>query len=246
MNWILRIALASVGLAAALSLWAEDAEDAEDYDALLANLRTVLPDGQVKEVSKTAVDGLVVVEYGNGQLLYGTADGRHLLLGDLLEFGADGLVNRTEERRAVRRRDILSGVDPDEMVIFSPKDQVKASVSVFTDVDCGYCRKLHQEIDELNALGIEVRYLAFPRAGPGSRSFEKTVSAWCSDNRHKAITELKLGNSIPDRSCPNPVQAQYELGSAVGVTGTPALVTEDGQLLPGYMPAAQLADALGL
>ncbi len=239
MNRILRIALAAFGLGASLPVWAQG------YDALLANLKSVISEGEVA-VSKTDVAGLVVLEYGNGQILYGTADGRHLLAGDLYEFGEDGLVNRTEERRAVRRRDILASVDPDEMVIFSPKGQVQASVAVFTDVDCSYCRKLHQEMDEINARGIEVRYLAFPRAGVGSRSFEKTVSAWCSDDPHKAITELKLGNSIPDQTCPNPVAAQYELGGAVGVTGTPALVTEDGKLLPGYMPAAQLADALGL
>ena len=240
MNRILRIALAVVGLGAALPL------GAQDYEALLANLSSVVPDGKAKVVAESVIPGMVLVEYGNGQLLYGSADGRHLLLGDLLEFGADGLVNRTEERRALRRKHRLDEVDSGDMVIFSPKGEVKTSVVVFTDVDCGYCRKLHQEMDEINALGIEVRYLAFPRAGPGSRSFEKTVSAWCADEPHKAITELKRGNSVPDRTCPNPVTAQYELGVDLGVTGTPALVTEAGKLLPGYMPAAQLADALGL
>lgn len=240
MNRILRIALAVVGLGAAWPL------GAQDYEALLANLSSVVPDGKAKVVAESVIPGMVLVEYGNGQLLYGSADGRHLLLGDLLEFGADGLVNRTEERRALRRKHLLDEVDSGDMVIFSPKGEVKTSVVVFTDVDCGYCRKLHQEMDEINALGIEVRYLAFPRAGPGSRSFEKTVSAWCADEPHKAITELKRGNSVPDRTCPNPVTAQYELGVDLGVTGTPALVTEAGKLLPGYMPAAQLADALGL
>ena len=240
MNRILRIVLAVVGLGAALPL------GAQDYEALLANLSSVVPDGKAKVVAESVIPGMVLVEYGNGQLLYGSADGRHLLLGDLLEFGADGLVNRTEERRALRRKHLLDEVDSGDMVIFSPKGEVKTSVVVFTDVDCGYCRKLHQEMDEINALGIEVRYLAFPRAGPGSRSFEKTVSAWCADEPHKAITDLKRGNSVPDRTCPNPVTAQYELGVDLGVTGTPALVTEAGKLLPGYMPAAQLADALGL
>lgn len=240
MNRILRIALAVVGLGAALPLCAQD------YEVLLANLSSVVPDGNAKVVAESVIPGMVLVEYGNGQLLYGSVDGRHLLLGDLLEFGADGLVNRTEERRSLRRKDLLAGVDSGDMVIFSPKGEVKTSVVVFTDVDCGYCRKLHQEMDEINALGIEVRYLAFPRAGPGSRSFEKTVSAWCADDPNKAITELKRGNSVPDRTCPNPVAAQYELGLDLGVTGTPALVTEAGKMLPGYMPAAQLADALGL
>ena len=99
---------------------------------------------------------------------------------------------------------------------------------------------------DINALGIEVRYLAFPRAGVESESYDKIVSAWCSKDPHRAITELKLGNSIPARSCPNPVEAQLELGNRVGVSGTPALVTEDGHLIPGYLPADELARALGL
>jgi thiol:disulfide interchange protein DsbC len=122
----------------------------------------------------------------------------------------------------------------------------KATISVFTDVDCGYCRKLHLEVPELNARGIEVRYLAFPRQGTTSPSFDKLVSAWCAADRNDAITRLKRGETIPRKSCANPVERQYVLGHQMGVEGTPAIIFEDGSLHPGYAPAADLAKLLGL
>ncbi len=215
-------------------------------EKLVANLNALNPELEVASVSESGIDGVVLLELTGGGLLYGTSDGRHLIEGSLYRLGEGGIVNLTEQRRAVKRRELLAEIDAKDMVVFSPDEPPKASVAVFTDVDCGYCRKLHMEMDEINALGIEVRYLAFPRAGPGSRSYEKIVSAWCAKDAQQAMTELKMGRSIPDRSCPNPVAAQLDLGQAMGVTGTPAIITETGALLPGYLPAAELAAALGL
>lgn len=215
-------------------------------EKLVASLKALNPDMQVASVSESGIDGVLLVELADGGLLYGTLDGRHVIEGNLYRLEGGGVVNLTERRRAVKRRQLLAEVDAKDMVIFSPDRPPKASVVVFTDVDCGYCRKLHMEMDEINALGIEVRYLAFPRSGPGSRSYEKIVSAWCAKDAQHAMTELKMGRSIPDRSCANPVVEQYELGQAMGVTGTPAIITEEGALLPGYVPAAELAAALGL
>jgi thiol:disulfide interchange protein DsbC len=133
------------------------------------------------------------------------------------------------------------------MIVFSPKGQVKASVTVFTDVDCGYCQKLHEEVPALNAKGIEVRYLAYPRAGIGSPSYNKIVSAWCANDQQDALTKLKRRQPIPTNICAgNPVAAQFALGGKMGVRGTPALVLESGRLLPGYMPADRLAAELGV
>ena len=126
------------------------------------------------------------------------------------------------------------------MIIFSPKGETKGAVYVFTDVDCGYCQKLHQEVPQLNAAGIEVRYLAYPRAGLSTPTFDKMVSAWCADDRNAAMNALKIGANVTAKKCDNPVAAQYQLGAAMGVTGTPAIVLEDGTLIPGYKPAAQL------
>jgi thiol:disulfide interchange protein DsbC len=133
------------------------------------------------------------------------------------------------------------------MLVFSPPaERVKATLNVFTDIDCGYCRKLHQEVPELNRLGIAVRYLAYPRAGVESVSYDKYVSAWCADNQQEAFTMAKLGEPITDKTCNNPVAVQHKIGAEMGVTGTPALLYNDGRLEMGYRNAATLARMLGV
>ena len=215
-------------------------------DALVAKLESLRPELSVQAVRETALDGMLALELQNGSVVYGTADGRFLFTGDMYAVQSDKFLNLTDSIRAERRRLLFADVHKDDMIVFPADGERKAYVNVFTDVDCGYCRKLHREMADLNALGIEVRHLAYPRAGKDSDSYRKMVSAWCSDDPHNAIGRLKLGESIPERSCPNPVVAQMDLGSQVGVSGTPALVTEDGRLIPGYMPAPDLAQALGL
>ncbi len=179
-------------------------------------------------------------------MLYGTRDGRYLFAGDLYQLGDSDLINLAELRRGVQRRALINEVDLKDMVIFAPAQGTKAVIDVFTDVDCAYCRKLHKEVPRLNELGIEVRYLAFPRKGVGSEAYYKMVSTWCADDRQEALTQSKAGKSIPTKNCDNPVADEYALGHEVGVTGTPAIVLEDGSLLPGYMPAEKIAEILGL
>ncbi|MEM9623526.1 MAG: DsbC family protein [Pseudomonadota bacterium] len=215
-------------------------------ETLLNRLRANIPNLPISAVTKAEIEGFFLVELSNGQLLYGSADGNHLFSGDLYRMSDKGLINLAEARRAVKRKRLMDSQPVEDMVVFAPAGETKTHISIFTDVDCGYCRKLHQEMAQINALGIEVRYLAYPRAGLGTATYAKIVSAWCADNPNDAITALKSGLDIPSKQCSNPVAAQYELGQQVGVTGTPAIVTEDGRLLPGYMPAAQLAQAIGL
>ena len=215
-------------------------------DDLVARLKGVQPNLPVEAVEETGLDGMLVIELEDGSVLYGTADGRFLFTGDMYAVESEGFVNLTNSIRAERRRGLMAGASPEDMIVFSPQGERKAYVNVFTDVDCGYCRKLHQEMADINALGIEVRYLAYPRAGLDSESYRKIVSAWCAKDPQRAITDLKLGKSIPERSCPNPVDTQMELAKLLGVSGTPALVTEDGHLIPGYLPAETLAQSLGL
>ena len=217
----------------------------EGAKVLVAKLQAIRPDLPIERVLETPVANMYGLALPDGTVLYGTADGKHLFAGDLYALGTE-LVNLTESSRAVQRRGLLAGMPVDDMVVFSPEEERKASIYVFTDVDCGYCRKLHQEMAELNARGIEVRYLAYPRAGVGSDSYQKIVSAWCADDPQSALTALKAGQVIPSRSCPNPVAAHYDLGRQVGISGTPAILTEDGRLFPGYMPAAQLAATIGV
>lgn len=230
-------------------------EDDAAMDAAPAGARTLLkrleaarPDlmQTIRKVSETPVANLYAVELAGGTLLYGTADGGHLIAGDLYALGDGELVNLAEEERSVTRRRLLESVDHGDMIVFAPKGEVKGAINVFTDVDCGYCQMLHREVPELNARGIEVRYLAYPRAGLGSDSYRKIVSAWCAKNPQDAITRLKAREAIPEATCQNPVADQYALGGAMGVTGTPAIVLDDGRLLPGYLPADRLSAILGI
>jgi thiol:disulfide interchange protein DsbC len=237
--------MALVGAAAAQVAVAEGA-DAAGGDKLVAKLRALRPDIPIEKVSASPVPGIYALELPGGAVFYGTADGRYMFAGDLYELADDDLVNLAEAGRTEKRRDLMAGVSKADMVIFPAVGETKGVVNVFTDVDCGYCRKLHQEVPALNQMGIEVRYLAYPRAGVGSRSYQKIVSAWCAADPNKAMTQLKSGMEIPDVSCENPVAAQFDLGREVGVTGTPAIVLEDGRLLPGYMPAAELAETVGI
>lgn len=225
---------------------AAESAGGDDGAHLVARLRALRPDIPIEAVSASPLPGIYELKLTGGTVFYGTEDGKYLFAGDLYELGESDLVNLADIGRESDRRDLMATVAFDDMVVFPANGKTKAVINVFTDVDCGYCRKLHQEVPALNELGIEVRYLAYPRAGIGSPSYAKIVSAWCADDPNSAITELKAGNEIPEKSCDNPVAAQFDLGREVGVTGTPAIVLEDGRLLPGYAPAADLAATIGL
>jgi thiol:disulfide interchange protein DsbC len=138
----------------------------------------------------------------------------------------------------------MDGYDKNKAIIFSPEGKTEHIISVFTDVDCPYCSMLHKEVPKLNKAGVEVRYLMYPRAGAGSATFKKSVSAWCSEDQKKAIGIAKEGGIVVAKNCDNPVQEQYDLGQSLGVTGTPTLILEDGRVLPGYLPAEQLLKIL--
>ena len=230
------ILYASIGMAA-------DATSASKK--LVDALRNEMPNLPIEGVHATPIDGLYGVELTGGQVLYGSEDGRFFIAGDMYRLSPE-VTNLSEARRALKRKDLLSDVPAEDLVVFSPSGETKTHVTVFTDVDCGYCRKLHQEVADINALGIEVRYMAYPRQGLNTPTYDKIVSAWCAKDPNAAITALKAGQDIPAATCENPVAKQYEIGQQVGVTGTPAIVTAGGNLLPGYLPAAELAARIGL
>lgn len=206
-------------------------------------LAAKLPGVKVGDISESPVPGVYQVAVGSS-VAYVTQDGRYILEGDLYDTATNK--NLTEATRARARVDLLSTVDRDHMIVFSPKDgKVKHTVTVFTDVDCGYCRQFHRGIDKVNALGIEVHYLFFPRTGPNTESWAKAEKVWCSKDRKAALTRAKLGGQMPEAVCPdNPVQMQWDLGRKIGVRGTPSIFSETGELLGGYLPPAALLKRL--
>lgn len=218
-----------------------------DDASIKSGLGNFIPPEQIESIKATDIKGLYEVTAGQN-LIYVTEDGKYLLHGTLIETATKK--NLTEEAMKVVeakqvgvRKAAMDKVDEKTMIVFKPKTS-KYMVSVFTDIDCGYCRKLHSEIDQYLAQGITVRYMFFPRAGKGSDSYKKAVSVWCASDRQKALTAAKKGEKLDSKTCDNPVDQHMALGESFGMSGTPMIVTQKGNVLPGYVPADKLAEYL--
>lgn len=228
---------ASLGAFALLAMTQAQAGEQQVRDAIGG----ALPQYTIDTIEAHEGSGLFTVTLENGPVLHVTEDGGYFIAGDLYQIDGQSLVNETEQKKLAQ----LEQIPESEMVVFKAKDE-KAHMTVFTDISCGYCRMLHKEVDELNDKGITVRYLAYPRAGVGSESYNEMVNIWCSDDPKKWMTAAKQGKSVPDNKCANPVASQYRLGNAVGVRGTPSIILDNGEFIPGYLPAAELAKKLDL
>jgi thiol:disulfide interchange protein DsbC len=213
----------------------------EDSSSIVEEkIRTLVPNAKTIAISETPIDNVLQVQI-NSDIVYVSGDGQYLIQGQIMDI--DTRTNITDQAKSGIRQDLLANLNVDEQISFSP-EKAKYDLLVFTDIDCGYCRKLHNQVEEYNEEGIAIHYLAFPRAGVGSESYDKFVSVWCADDQKAALTLAKNGDDPEPQKCPNPIADQYELGREVGVTGTPALVTPDGTLIPGYMPPKQLRQRL--
>lgn len=207
----------------------------------LSQLRAALGGATPDKVGPASVPGLYEVIIGS-QVLYLTEDGRFAIQGDVIDLSAGK--NLTEARRDQLRLQAIDELGEENMIVYSPDKAPKHTITVFTDIDCPYCRQMHQEMAELNQSGIEVRYLLYPRTGIGSESYDKSVAVWCSADRQDALTRAKRGEAIERTSCPNPVQTHYQLGQQLGVRGTPSIILDSGQMVPGYVPAPRLVQML--
>lgn len=203
-------------------------------------LTDFLPGETINSVHPTEIKNLYEVTVGNN-IVYVSEDGKYVLQGELFDIGAKK--NLTEGNLGVARKAAIDKIGESKMIIFKA-DIPKYTVSVFTDIDCGYCRKLHSEINQYLAKGITVRYMFYPRAGKGSDSYKKAISVWCADDKQKALTNAKQGGNIESKTCDNPVDQHMALAESFGLNGTPMIITAKGAVLPGYVPAEQLAKVL--
>jgi len=215
---------------------------AEPVDPALVDVREkmsgMFEEIEPKDVNTSPIDGWYTVQKGS-VVAYVSKDGRYLLQGDLIDL--DSQTNLSEQSRTNARRELMSRVAENRLIAFTPAD-VKYSVTVFTDVDCSYCRKLHSEIDEYLANGIEVKYVLYPRNGPRSKSWKTSQQVYCATDRGFALTAAKLDQSFESEVCAtNVIADNYVLGQDVGLNGTPAIVLPDGSLHAGYLPPDMLA-----
>ena len=211
-----------------------------DVHGIEALLKKTFPGIDISSIARAPIPGIYEVMLGP-EVVYVSADGRYLLQGDLLDL--EEKRNRSEDLRAAARTEILKSIPLDEVIEFSPPSP-RYTVYAFTDVSCGFCRRLHRDVPTLNKMGIAIRYVAFPRNGPGSQAFRDMESVWCSADRKEAMTAAKSGRPVAQSTCDNPVRKQFELGRSLGIHGTPAIFMSDGRALPGYLPPKEFLEAL--
>jgi thiol:disulfide interchange protein DsbC len=211
-----------------------------DENAVRQAFAKSMPELKLESVKPSEINGLYEVIVG-ANIFYVSDNGKYLLQGRLIDIEAR--TDLTEEKLSGTRRQALEKLGTDKMIVFKPKES-KYKVTIFTDIDCGYCRKLHSEIDQYLAEGITIQYVFFPRAGKDSESYKKAVSVWCSKDRNAALTDAKRGKDPEAKTCDNPVDEHMKLATEFDVRGTPMIVTEKGNAYPGYLPAKQLAEAL--
>jgi len=236
-----RVCILLLGLAGATVSMTLPAQTPAATDPRVELARKI-PGAKPEELSPSPIPGVYELARGT-DIAYVSSDGKYVIAGDLYDLAKND--NLTENRRRAARLKLLAKVPDSETVQFSPKNP-KYTITVFTDVDCSYCRKLHSEIAEYNRLGIRVRYLFYPRSGPDTESWYKAETVWCSPNRNEALTRAKRGESLKlVKNCPgSPVDSQFALGHELALQGTPAIILSDGEMLPGYVPPAVLAQHL--
>ena len=207
---------------------------------VLQAIDRIIPGAKPDSVERSPIDELYSVEFGP-HVIYVSADGKYFFRGDVLEINSKR--NLTEEKRKRARAASIEKLGEETMIVFAPEN-TEHTITVFTDVDCGYCVKLHNDMAALHDYGIKVRYLAFPRAGASSKTYDKMVSVWCSDDPQDAMTRAKQREQIELKKCVNPIDDHYEMGQLVGVNGTPTLILENGEIYPGYAPPEHLIKVL--
>lgn len=237
MNKLMKVVLgAGLALVAGHAL----AVDAQVTETITTALHKLVPGAKVQSIEKAPMGDMYVV-VASGQVVYVSADGKYLLHGSLYDLATR--TDLTAARMDKVRKAAIAAIDPDQMIEFAPRD-ARYHVTVFTDIDCGYCRKLHSHMEEFNKEGIAVDYLFYPRTGIGSHSYDKAVSVWCADDPKLAMTEAKEGQEPKPLKCENPVTKDFMLGQRLGVTGTPTIIAADGSVIGGYLSPPQMLQQL--
>ncbi|UXI67795.1 DsbC family protein [Tahibacter amnicola] len=229
-----------LSLALAFAAATTTAFAAEDNKAITDAIHSLVPNAKIDSISKSALPGFSEVVTG-GQVVYVSSDGKYLLQGSLFDIA--NKKDLTESRLAGIRKELIDQVPKSKRIVFAPKDP-KYTVTVYTDIDCGYCRKLHENIAQYNQQGIALEYLWFPRSGVGTPSYDKAVSVWCASDRNRAFTDAKAGKDPKSAKCDNPIAEQFELGQRVGINGTPTIIAPDGTQIGGYLPPEAMRQRL--
>lgn len=235
------LAAAAIALVSTFTL-----ADTAAEQAIRKSLGALKLDVPVESISESPMAGLYEVKLSGSRVLYASADGQFIVQGYMFQLKDGKPVNLTEQAERVGVAKLINGIPVAETVVYPAISETKSHITVFTDTTCPYCHKLHEEVPQLNKMGIEVRYVAFPRQGLGSPGDKQLQAVWCSADKRSAMDKMTDGKKVEAPTCANPVAKQFAMGQSIGVNGTPAIVLADGQVIPGYQPAAQVGKlALG-
>ncbi|MCC5858012.1 MAG: DsbC family protein [Ectothiorhodospiraceae bacterium] len=237
----LQSALVAIALAVAGTAVAAAGEYDELRERLGQRLAELGVNAEIQQIRESPVPGLYLVNLG-GQIIFVSEDARYVVQGDMLDLQTRRMVS--DDLNADVRRERLQEHGIENMIVYPAQGDTRHVVTVFTDIDCPYCRQMHERIDEYTALGIEVRYVQMPRAGVGSQSYQKAVAVWCADDRKGAMERAKSGASVEPVECENPVQEQLALARELGVNATPTFVTDTGRVQRGLVTPEQLKQLL--
>lgn len=215
--------------------------DEEVRETIRERMQSFDSDLSVQSIETTPVDGLYEVDVG-GDLVYVSSDGRYVLRGELLDLVEGRNLTKAKQRRAAAAS--ITELSEEDLIVYEPQGEAQHQVTVFTDIECPYCRRFHRQLDAYLERGIRIRYAFLPRGGRGSTAYNKAVAVWCADDPHRAMTRAKQGESIPREDCEHPVDEHLALANKLRVRGTPSILTNDGRELGGYVPPAKLASAL--
>lgn len=232
----------AVLLMSSVSFAGDKSTVADSVEKIRAELVKIIPPATDSDIVETEAENVFRISI-QGSFAYAYVDGDFVLIGDLLNTASKENLGDTARAEITAKK--IADVPVEKMIVYGPKE-AKRHITVFTDIDCGYCRKLHREVPELNAAGVQVRYLAFPRAGLNSDSYNKYVSVWCNADPQASLTSAKSGETVADATCENPIAENYNLGRGVGVSGTPTIIMDDGSLTPGYVPFATILERMGI
>lgn len=239
--WNMKFLAFILSLLFSLSIFAD--ENIKDIEEIQKAIQASVGSVEVKTVAETPIEGLYEV-HTQGNVNYMSADGRYIVTGDL--FDQETNTNLTEQIKGTMRKERMDAYDDDRMLVYEAIGDEKYVLTVFTDTSCGYCRKLHQDMETLNKEGITVRYLLYPRMGLQAASANVMESVWCAEDSLKAMDDAKAGKTVDTAKCENPINEHLSLGREFGLRGTPMLVAEDGMVIPGYMPPQALKTRLGI
>lgn len=216
------------------------ADTQADEEKVRAAIKTLVPDAKIDSIADSTLPGFYEVVLGS-QIIYVSADGKFLLTGSVWDIANKR--DLTDARKSQMRKAVLDTLGDDKRIAY-PAKEPKHTVTVFTDIDCGYCRRLHQQMAEYNKLGISIEYLFFPRSGKTGESYDKAVAVWCAADRAEALTKSKAGEKLEAKTCANPIAEEFDLGMKVGVTGTPMVIAEDGTQIGGYLEPEKMLTRL--